>query len=189
MTLGHAVARLAGTLLRPVRAGSEKLAGEKQAGHDNLAVESSSFAPGGRIPDAYAGKDGRSPALRWRSVPPGTREIVVLVEDPDAPSPKPFVHWIVYGISPETTDLPEGLPPIATPVGQGFAQGKNSMKQDGYTGPAPPAGHGLHHYHFQVFALDSRLDLEAPVDRDRLVDAMRDHVLAAGEVVGTYERT
>ena len=183
-TLSH----LAGRVLRPLRSGEHKLAGQHIDANENIAVESASFPSGKLIPPAYVGEHGRSPALRWTNTPPGTQEIVVLCEDPDAPTPQPFVHWIVTGLSPETSELPEGLPPSATPLLDGAIQGRNSMGKDGYFGPWPPPGHGVHHYHFQVFALDERLDLAAPIERDQLVDRMRDHVLALGEVVGLFKR-
>lgn len=188
MDVKGTLAHLAGRIIKPIRSGEDELAGKKVETGPIITVESSSFPRDGRIPDGYAGDDGRSPELRWSNVPDGTAELVVLCEDPDAPMPRPFVHWIVYGIPPDTTELSEGLPPTGAPLGNGIQQGRNSMKKEGYFGPAPPPGHGVHHYHFQVFAVDEPLDLSAPVDRDQLVDAMRDHVLAIGEVVGTYER-
>jgi Raf kinase inhibitor-like YbhB/YbcL family protein len=166
------------------------IAGRKLAPHTAaiLTVESPSFRKGQPIPDKHAGAHGRSPAMKWSKPPPETRELVVLVEDPDAPRPQPFVHWIVTGLPPETIDLPEGLPPSSTPLGSGAVQGRNGMQKDGYYGPEPPTGHGVHHYHFQVFALDQPLEVRPPVERDRLLAAMRDHVVAWGELVGTYWR-
>ena len=154
----------------------------------SLSVESSAFRNGQPIPQKHAGAHGRSPALKWSEAPSKAHEIVVLCEDPDAPRPQPFVHWIVTGLPPETVELPEGLPPSSTPLSSGAAQGRNDMRKDGYYGPEPPPGHGVHHYHFQVFAVDRQLDLRAPIERDQLVEALRDHVLAWGELVGTYER-
>jgi Raf kinase inhibitor-like YbhB/YbcL family protein len=112
----------------------------------------------------------------------------VLCEDPDAPLHKPYVHWLVYGIEPDTHVLHEGLPPTGAPLSDGAQQGRNTAGDHGYTGPQPPPGHGRHHYHFQVFALDEPLDLHAPVTRNRLVATMRGHVLAWGEIIGTSER-
>ncbi|HWE27014.1 MAG TPA: YbhB/YbcL family Raf kinase inhibitor-like protein, partial [Polyangia bacterium] len=116
------------------------------------------------------------------------QELVVLCEDPDAPKPQPFVHWIVTGVPPDTTELLEGLPPSPTPLSSGAAQGRNDMGKHGYYGPEPPPGHGVHHYHFQVFAVDRALDVRTPADRDALVQALRGHVVGWGELVGTYER-
>ena len=152
-----------------------------------LTVESDAFADGTRIPQQFAGAHGRSPSLRWSEPPPATREIVVLCEDPDAPRPQPFVHWVITGLPPDTIELPEGLPPSPTPIDSGAVQGRNDMRKHGYYGPQPPPGHGAHHYHFQVFAVDRRLDVTTPADRDHLVRALRGHVVAWGELVGTYE--
>jgi Raf kinase inhibitor-like YbhB/YbcL family protein len=150
-----------------------------------ITVESAGFREGQMIADQYAGAHGRSPALRWSAPPPGTRELVVLMEDPDAPRPQPFVHWIVTGLPPQTRELPEGLPPSSAPLASGAMQGRNDMHKDGYYGPEPPPGHGVHHYHFQVFAVDRPITAR---DRDAVVQAMRGHVLGWGELVGTYQR-
>ena len=187
MDVKGTIERLAGHILKPLRSPGD-VAGQRVTAAHDITVESDSFAPGGRIPDAFAGGDGRSPSLRWSGVPEDTREVVVLAEDPDAPMPKPFVHWIVTGIPADITELDEGLPATAAPLDNGIQQGRNSAGRDGYYGPEPPRGHGVHHYHFQVFALDARVDVSAPIERDRLVEAMRDHVVGVGEVIGTYER-
>lgn len=152
-----------------------------------LEIQSPAFSPGGRIPRVYtADGDNRSPPLSWSGLPPGTRELVLVCEDPDAPFPRPFVHWILYGLGPGTTSLPEGLALSAMPVAlPGARQGRNSLHRDGYTGPATPPGHGTHHYHFQLFALDAPLTLGARPDRDELIAAMSGHVLAHGTLVGT----
>jgi Raf kinase inhibitor-like YbhB/YbcL family protein len=187
MGLAHQVTKLAGQLLRPVRAGDEKLArvreGTAAAG---LRLTTTSFSEGGPIPSRYAGPQGASPALSWSEVPSTAKELVLLCEDPDAPLPKPYVHWALYGIAPSTHTLPESIPKEAT-LADGGVQGRNSAGDLGFTGPRPPSGHGTHHYHFQLFALDAPLTLPPGADRDALVQAMKGHVVACGEVVGTYE--
>jgi hypothetical protein len=157
-------------------------------GAPTLTVESPAFQPGRPIPAAHAGAHGRSPALRIGRLPANARELVLLCEDPDAPKEKPFVHWIVTGLPAGSTELPEGLPPSGAPLGSGAVQGKNDMGKPGYYGPEPPIGHGVHHYHFQVFAVDEGFEAPAPLDRDRLVEALDDHVIAWGELIGTFER-
>lgn len=149
----------------------------------DLHVETLSFPANGRIPARFTHADGEdlSPLLRWSRVPEGTREIVVLCEDPDAEGDDPFVHWVVYGIAPDRASLAEG-------IRQGVVLGENTSHECAWRGPSPPPGHGVHHYHFQVFALDTPLRLPPGANRDMLVGAMRGHVLAAGEVVGTYAR-
>ncbi len=155
-----------------------------------LSVSSSAFAAGGRIPEIYAhAPEGRnvSPALSWTGVPPGARELALIVDDPDAPRPEPWVHWVLYGIPVSAGGLSEGassgpgLPP-------GAQEGDNDFGERGWGGPLPPPGHGTHHYRFKLYALDTELDLQAGATKDELLRAMKGHVLAEGELVGTYER-
>jgi Raf kinase inhibitor-like YbhB/YbcL family protein len=186
MDLMHSLARLAGRLLRPIHAGDDKLSIVKQPAEHTIKIESSTFKDQEAIPAEHAGVRGRSPALSWSNVPSAAQELVLITEDPDAPLPRPFVHWTVYGIPPQVTSLDAGLTPGELP--SGAIQGTNSARRQGYLGPEPPPNHGVHHYHFQLFALDRALELRAPVDRDRLLEAMKGHVLATGELVGTYER-
>jgi Raf kinase inhibitor-like YbhB/YbcL family protein len=173
-----------GKALRPVRGSEDRIAFRKLNAGSRIPISSTAFLQGSAIPRRHV-SDGEnlSPSLAWAGAPVGTVSLAVLCEDPDAPSPQPFVHWVVYGIPPTMTVLPEGLGEDAP----GIIQGKNTMGHHRYDGPAPPPGHGPHHYHFQLFALDVSIRLDAG-DRGDLLDAMRGHVLAAGEVVGTYER-
>jgi Raf kinase inhibitor-like YbhB/YbcL family protein len=157
-------------------------------GAPTLQVQSGSFAANEAIPPSFAGAQGRSPSLRWSAPPEDTEELVVLCEDPDAPKPQPFVHWIVVGLSPDVQELPEALPPSSAPLASGATQGRNDMGKEGYYGPEPPFGHGVHHYHFQLFAVDRALSRATKVDRDGLLKELRDHVVAWGELVGTYQR-
>jgi len=181
MKVGHRVAKAAGKMMSGVRAGDEKLAIQKEHEPRTLHVTTTAFADGGPIPERYAGTDGSTPYLAWSGVPAETKELVLLCEDPDAPMPKPFVHWVVYGLSPEVTSVGG---PAAT---GGLTEGKNSTGKIGYMGPKPPPGHGVHHYHFELFALDAPLELGPGADRDAVVRAMHGHVRASGEVVGTFE--
>jgi Raf kinase inhibitor-like YbhB/YbcL family protein len=180
-----------GKVLRPVHAGSDKLASRRLAREKapQLEVTSAAFATSQPIPQRYT-KDGEdvSPPLRWSSPPPGTREVVVICEDPDAPFPKPFLHWMAYGIAPNVTELPEGLGKARDVDAPRLRQLRNSTRSDGWAGPAPPPGHGVHHYHFQVFALSDGLRDFAGHDREELIDAMRGKILAYGDLIGTYER-
>jgi Raf kinase inhibitor-like YbhB/YbcL family protein len=181
------------SLVRPLRAGEEKVAIHRLGleTRQTLRVTSLAFGDFQPIPARFSAEaDDLSPPLHWSGVPADAREVVVLCEDPDAPSPQPYVHWVLYGLPPALDTLPEGLAPgarIDQPVP--LCQGRNSTQQDGYAGPLPPPGHGVHHYHFQVFALDAPLALGTGVPtRDDVVQAIDGHVLACGEVVGTYER-
>jgi Raf kinase inhibitor-like YbhB/YbcL family protein len=102
--------------------------------------------------------------------------------------PKPFAHWVVIGLPSDARSLTEGVT-SATPLPGLAMQGKNSAGGRGYTGPKPPPGHGVHHYHFQVFALGEPSGLQGDVDRDAVVAAIRGKIIASGELVGTYEVT
>ncbi len=171
--------------------------GAKEGGTGKMTAEikltSSAFAEGQRIPRKYTG-DGQdvSPPLSWSGVPEGAKELALICDDPDAPTAEPWVHWVLYKIPPTVTSLPEGLPKVAKlSEPAGALQGKNSWPSGqtiGYRGPAPPPGHGTHHYHFKIYALDTELDLPAGVDKKTLEKAMEGHVIGQGELVGTYSR-
>lgn len=155
-----------------------------------LQVSSTAFASGAGIPRPYSAYgENFSPALSWQGVPPSTQSLALVVEDPDAksPAPSPFVHWTLYALAPSQTTLDESIPAIPRlPTVASAQQGRNSRGTVGYFGPRPPSGDGVHHYHFEVFALDSRLDLPPAASVDQLVAALKGHVIAAGEIVGTF---
>jgi Raf kinase inhibitor-like YbhB/YbcL family protein len=159
----------------------------------SIQLVSPAFSDGEIIPLDFTG-DGtdHSPPLAWSNVPANTQSLALICDDPDAPSAEPWVHWLIYHLSPQLTELPEAIEPIELPtVPAGAVQGRNSWSQGrtvGYRGPAPPPGHGLHHYHFRLYALDQPLQLAPGADVAALQRAMRGHVLAIGELVGTYQR-
>lgn len=157
-------------------------------GAATLDVTSAALDDGAAIPARFAAEhQDFSPPLAWSEGPEGTRSYVVLVEDPEAP-PHPFAHWVAYDIPAEVTDLREGLPSAPKLEGPVEAlQGRNSYGSVGWRGMRPPAGE-THPYHFQVFAID-RPSLELPpgASSSEVLDAIRGHVLAAGELVGTYQ--
>ncbi|HKU91649.1 MAG TPA: YbhB/YbcL family Raf kinase inhibitor-like protein [Steroidobacteraceae bacterium] len=133
--------------------------------------------------------DGVSPELWWDRID-GAKSYALIVEDPDAKSPTPFVHWVAYNIPADRTSLPEGLQEqerLTEP--EGLLQGRTSKGNVGYFGPRPPVGDPPHHYHFQVFALDSELAVPPGAERDDVLKAMSGHVIGAGELVGTYQQT
>jgi Raf kinase inhibitor-like YbhB/YbcL family protein len=158
---------------------------------DDITVRSDAFSSGQPIPDRFADYGGKtSPPLGWSGAPAGTKSIAVLAEDPDAPGPNtPYVHWVLYNLPPQRAELPEGVAnrPRLDELG-GALQGKNDHGTVGYFGPRPPPGHGTHHYHFQVFALDRVLELQPGATRDQLRAAMNGRVLGKGRLVGTYVR-
>lgn len=158
-----------------------------------IRLTSSAFASGEAIPRKFTGEgDDVSPPLAWDGAPAGTKEFALICDDPDAPTPEPWVHWIIYGISPEVHALPEGMKSNATQLTEPITaeQGKNSWPSGvttGYRGPLPPRGHGIHHYHFKLYALDTRLGVPPGATKQQLLNAMQGDVLADGELTGTYE--
>ena len=145
----------------------------------DLRIKSPAFEGHKRIPDKYTSNgENVAPPLEWSGAPEGTQAFAVVVHDPDAPLVDGFTHWVAYGISPDTTSLSEG--------GEGPTQGLNSMGEEGYTGPAPPPGHGPHHYYFWVYALDENLNLPPGLDRRALLEQIEDHVIEQARVIGTY---
>jgi Raf kinase inhibitor-like YbhB/YbcL family protein len=143
----------------------------------------------GVIPRRYSEYyDGVSPRITWSAVE-GAQSYVVIMEDPDAKPITPFVHWLAWNIPGNYRHLPEGLQEqerLTDP--EGVHQGRTSRGTVGYLGPRPPVGDPPHDYHFQVFALDTVLSVAPGAERDELLAAMSGHVLAAGEVVGTYRQ-
>ncbi len=158
----------------------------------NLTIQSPAFENNTVIPQRFTG-DGEdvSPELSWSGLPEGAKELALIMDDPDAPMPEPWVHWVIYKIPATATGLPEGVAKDATlTIPQGALQGVNSWGSDdiGYRGPAPPPGHGVHHYYFKVYALDTALNVEPRLTKTQLLSAMEGHILAQGELVGTYQR-
>jgi Raf kinase inhibitor-like YbhB/YbcL family protein len=153
-------------------------------------LESTAFANGQRIPKDYSG-EGKdiSPPLAWANMPHGTKELSLIVDDPDAPRPEPWVHWVIYRIPASATSLNEGIAQgkeVKHPAGA--LQGKNTGGKTGYSGPMPPPGHGVHRYFFRLYALDAHMPEEAGADKTHLLAAMKPHTLAVAELMGTYER-
>jgi hypothetical protein len=151
-----------------------------------MDLSSPAFAPQGDIPAIHTceGQD-RAPPLSWQGAPQGTRSFALVVDDPDAPDPaKPqrtWVHWVLYNIPPDLPGLPEGG---ATPPGA--LDGHNDWQRPGYGGPCPPIGR--HRYFFKLYALDTVLPPLTPPTKAQLEAAMRGHVLAQAELIGTYQK-
>ena len=148
--------------------------------HGALALNSDAFSAQSAIPREYAADgDDVSPPLNWGPVPDGAKELVLIVHDPDAPLVHGFDHWVATGIDPSTTELPRG-------AANGFRAGRNSLGETGWTGMAPPPGHGPHHYFFHLFAIDTTLeDLNEPT-RLEVLEAIEGHVIEQARIVGTY---
>lgn len=150
-----------------------------------LTLRSTAFADGERIPERFVRRHGNlSPPLEWTGAPNETKSFVLVVEDPDAPGGI-FRHWAVYDIPPERMRLEEG----SGRHGTSLRQGANDFGNAGYDGPEPPEGHGPHHYHFRLAALDiDHLDIGPQQRAEEIWDAAQPHVLEQTELVGVYER-
>ena len=149
----------------------------------SLRMTSPAFGPSGRMDKKFGGDVGnQSPPFEWSGAPKGTKGFALICHDPDAPLPHGFTHWVVYGIPAEVTKLAEGQKPTA------FTPGVNDTGKEGYMGPYPPNGHGVHHYYFWVYALGADLGLKPGLDRAGLLSAISDHILEQARIVGTYER-
>ena len=153
-----------------------------------IAISSPAFASGEVIPVKFTA-DGPdvSPPLHWTALPAGTKSLALIVDDPDAPAGT-WVHWVLHGIPPDRSSLPEAVSPSAHPEGLGGAiNGKNDFGKLGYGGPAPPPG-PVHRYFFKLYALDTTLTLSGAVTKDAVEKAMKGHILAQGELMGRYQR-
>lgn len=157
-----------------------------------IVVTSTAFDQCAPIPKKYTGEgQDVSPPIAWSNLPDGTREIVLICDDPDAPGPEPWVHWIIYKIPATVTELPEGIPPkprLTNP--SGVLQGKNSWPTGqtiGYRGPLPPPG-GPHRYRFTVYAIGVRLVAQPSMTKKAILEDIRSHILGQGQLIGTYER-
>jgi Raf kinase inhibitor-like YbhB/YbcL family protein len=151
-----------------------------------LSVTSSSIRADATLDDRYTQNGAnKSPDIEWSKGPAGTVSYVVLAADASVNRPTPIVHWIVYNIPSGKRELTPGLPSTPT-LDDGAAQGKNISGNSGYMGPKPPTGQ-THAYHFQVFALNSKLDVDpAKADRETVLSAMKNRVLASGDIVANY---
>jgi Raf kinase inhibitor-like YbhB/YbcL family protein len=178
-----------GKLLRRLPVAGERrspFAGPDFAAPFAVTVTSAAFAEGAAIPKANAGKgvgDNLSPQLSWTGVPPGTRQLVLIIDDVDVPLPRPIVHNAAV-LDPTITHLDTGA---LQPGTAGIQAIRADLRQHGYAGPRPIPGHGPHHYRFQLFALDA--PITQPVSTVKaLRKQMAGHVLARGLLTGTYER-
>jgi Raf kinase inhibitor-like YbhB/YbcL family protein len=145
-------------------------------------LASGAFPNGGAIPKRYAQEgENKSPPLRWEGAPAGTKSFALIVEDPDAPAGT-YRHWAIYNLDARADHLPEGVS-----AGE-FAQAINDSGNASYDGPRPPKGHGPHHYHFRLAALDVPvLKIDTGSKASELWRAAEPHILDEAEFVGTYE--
>lgn len=150
-----------------------------------MQVESAAFRDRGEIPIKYTGEgDDLSPPLSWSNPPEATRSFAVICHDPDAPLVQHgsygFVHWVLYNLPTADTSLKE-----ATSAG---TRGRNDFNRNGYGGPMPPEGHGLHHYYFWVLALDKATALPEGISMIELLKQVEPHLIGMNRLIGTYRR-
>lgn len=154
-------------------------------------IRSSVFDNNGIIPSEYTceGRDV-SPPLSWDDVPEGTKSLVLIVDDPDAPDPNApkmtWVHWVVYNLPPDTSGLAEAASTSGS-LPAGTAQGINDWDKSSYGGPCPPIGR--HRYFYKLYALDTLLGNINKPTKSAIESAMKDHIIGATEIVGTYEKS
>jgi Raf kinase inhibitor-like YbhB/YbcL family protein len=155
-----------------------------------IGVRSPAFGNMERIPTRHtADGDGTSPQLEWFGIPDGTASVVVMIEDADSPTPHPLVHAIAINLDPERRSLAEGELMVSDDdLPTDVDLGLNSMLMRGWMPPDPPPGHGEHRYVFQFFALSQGADLPSGVGRHEVIEAIMKRALAAGCLIGTYER-
>jgi Raf kinase inhibitor-like YbhB/YbcL family protein len=147
-----------------------------------IGLTSAAFSPGSPIPKKHTGEGAdTSPPLAWSDLPAGTKELALICDDPDAPTPKPWVHWVLYGLSASLAGLKEG------DAGGGLS-GPTDFGRPGYGGPMPPKGHGVHRYFFRLYALDAPLGAKSGLTKEKLLAAMKGHILGEAELMGTYIR-
>jgi hypothetical protein len=152
----------------------------------DIQLTSSGFTEGLPIPIKYTcDGDDVSPPLQWSGAPVGTKSLALICDDPDAPAGS-WVHWVLYNIPAATLELPEGVATREVVLG-GARQGLNDFGRTGYGGPCPPRGNP-HRYFFKLYALDSELSPKPRATKNDVVRAMQGHILADGQLMGTYKR-
>ncbi|HUI82734.1 MAG TPA: YbhB/YbcL family Raf kinase inhibitor-like protein [Candidatus Binatia bacterium] len=151
-----------------------------------LTLTSSAFGPGAQIPSQYTCKGNDiSPPLQWSGAPPHAVSFAIIMDDPDAPAGT-WVHWVMWNLPAHSHSLPEAVHKQEQ-LDDGSRQGRNSFRKTGYGGPCPPRG-ATHRYFFRLYALDSKLELAPGTGRSELDAAMKGHVLAQAEHMGTFHK-
>jgi Raf kinase inhibitor-like YbhB/YbcL family protein len=150
-----------------------------------MQLTSPAFTAGTVVPEMYTCKGKNiSPELMWSDPPAGTQSLVLIVEDPDAPHGT-YTHWVVYNIPARTQTLPANFSAIG--AGDGLMQGSNDFGKASYGGPCPPDGDKPHRYYFRIYALDARLNLKPGASRAEVEEAMLDHIIGQGELMGKFQ--
>ncbi len=152
----------------------------------DLSITSPAFEHDAPIPTRHTqDAEDTSPALRWSGVPDGTRSFALICHDPDAPLVSDngtygFVHWVLYNIPGNVRELPEGTPDYTT--------GQNNAGTQGYKGPLPPEGHGVHKYYFWLMALDTEQRFSPGLTQWQLLEQIEPHIIGMNRLIGCYER-
>ena len=156
----------------------------------SLTITSRDFEAGGSIPSVHTCEGANtSPALSWTGVPPETKSLALIVDDPDAPDPaapqRTWVHWVLYNIPPDADGLPANVQPQDLPAGTRI--GENDWKEARYGGPCPPIGR--HRYFFKLYALSEELSELGHVTKAHLEKSIDDFILEKAELIGTYQKS
>jgi Raf kinase inhibitor-like YbhB/YbcL family protein len=184
---------LAGGCISPAHSSAESPAPPPPAGQQNTSpvpagaftIRAASLAPGSALPDVYTCKGaGESPEVAWDGIPPGTKSLAVILDDPDAADGR-FTHWIVFNIPPDSRGLTRAQPNVKV-LANGAQQGQTSTGLRGYYPPCPPVG-STHRYVFRLYAVD--MDITQPTaDRDSIDWALTGHTIAKTEFTTTFKR-
>jgi Raf kinase inhibitor-like YbhB/YbcL family protein len=181
-----------GHALQGVRAGLDQIVFNTlglREGMASIEVTSLAFTDHAPLPPRYtADGEGVSPPLQWKGVPAGAASLLLIVEDADSPTPNPLVHAIVVSLPLDIGSLAEAAMPSEDNEGAGLHVGRNSALQSAWLPPDPPPGHGTHRYAFQLFALRQAPEFSDAPGRDEVVEALREHAMASGMLIGTHER-
>lgn len=180
------LAVLSGFLLCIFPLCSEGLFWQAKGGAMALRITSPEFSEGEVIPKKYTcDAQDVSPKLEWRGTPANTESFALIMDDPDAPAGT-WVHWVLYDIPADTSELPERVP-RQEQLSSGARQGRNDFGAIGYNGPCPPPGKP-HRYFFKLYALDAKLGLKAGATKAELERTMKTHILAQAQLIGKYGR-
>jgi hypothetical protein len=151
-----------------------------------LSLSSTAFHDGSTIPDKYTcQREDISPPLSWSKPPAGTRSLALIMDDLDSSGGR-FTHWVIFNIPADVRELPEAVS-IQSDLPVSIPEGKNDFGKVGYGGPCPPSGKA-HRYQFTLYAMDDTLSLEVGASKARVLDAIEGHILAQGQLIGTYQR-
>lgn len=181
---------IAATIATAAAQGKGKQKGPAMPG---LTLTTSAFEDGGIIPARYTMNDPNavSPKLEWSHVPAGTVSFTLILHDPDVSMRRgneDVLHWMIFNIPGTATELPEGVPAGKATLDDGAIQAKNLRGQPGYMGPGAPPQGPVHHYTFELYALDTKLDLGPDATRADVLKAMDGHILGKGVLVGRFHR-